>query len=494
MPFFKRSRAVKFCHILLLSLTWIFLSCTTSVKKEFTEEKTPVRLSPDVTPEMLNASFWIKRCVSPDRVLMSRKKIQKTNAKAKKLQSAYYTTNLTLMLDLREMPPLTKAQVRSFMFNGYEKWKLYQIEDGESVLRTPSFWEKLIDYAGIKVLEENEELCEAREMVCVKRADMRCYPSEEFFSAESDYWYDDFAQNSALLLNEPVLSYYVSPDEKWNFVVSSSCMGWVKSEYLAYCSHEEFTSLFDYDSRPLSDFFTVTEHYFSLPQEYVIYNDGGVEVEPFPVELSMGVHLLCASWNDLDMNAWEERFPYDCFAVYVPYRRADGSLGRVKASVPASLGVMGLLPYTSANVIDLLFGALGNRYGWGGMAGQRDCSALAQETFRCFGIELPRNSSAQGKYPARKIFFRKSHTLRRQNLLDKAPPGAIVRLPGHIAFYLGEYKGKQYLLSATEGYYNTKKDRASGDWVRLNSVNINSVDVIRKSGKTWLGDIVEITY
>ena len=40
---------------------------------------------------------------------------------------------------------------------------------------------------------------------------------------------------------------------------------------------------------------------------------------------------------------------------------------------------------------------MGQRYGWGGMFGERDCSALTRDLFTPFGLWLPRNSVAQAR-------------------------------------------------------------------------------------------------
>lgn len=40
---------------------------------------------------------------------------------------------------------------------------------------------------------------------------------------------------------------------------------------------------------------------------------------------------------------------------------------------------------------------MGQHYGWGGMFGLRDCSAMTRDLLAPFGIWLPRNSVAQAR-------------------------------------------------------------------------------------------------
>jgi len=49
------------------------------------------------------------------------------------------------------------------------------------------------------------------------------------------------------------------------------------------------------------------------------------------------------------------------------------------------------------SLISLVNRLVGAPYGWGGLYGNRECSATLQDLFRVFGLWLPRNSSDQAK-------------------------------------------------------------------------------------------------
>lgn len=53
------------------------------------------------------------------------------------------------------------------------------------------------------------------------------------------------------------------------------------------------------------------------------------------------------------------------------------------------------MEFSSANVATLAQGLMGEKYGWGGMFGNRDCSMFLRDVLGNFGFYLLRNSQAQ---------------------------------------------------------------------------------------------------
>lgn len=94
---------------------------------------------------------------------------------------------------------------------------------------------------------------------------------------------------------------------------------------------------------------------------------------------------------------------YDNYLVRLPVRRADRWLEYREAMVPVSADVcVGDLPYTHENVTAQAAKMRGEVYGWGGMLGGRDCSALVGDVYRCFGFRLPRDAAGLALLPARR--------------------------------------------------------------------------------------------
>ena len=55
------------------------------------------------------------------------------------------------------------------------------------------------------------------------------------------------------------------------------------------------------------------------------------------------------------------------------------------------------LPFTYANATRIANELIDEPYGWGGLYGNRDCSAMTRDFFAPFGIWLPRHSEDQAK-------------------------------------------------------------------------------------------------
>lgn len=112
--------------------------------------------------------------------------------------------------------------------------------------------------------------------------------------------------------------------------------------------------------------------------------------------LPMGTSLPLAA-SPGTVRALRGRMSYDNYLVRLPVRRTDGWLEYREAMVPASADVcVGDLPYTHENVAAQAAKMRGEVYGWGGMLGGRDCSALVEDVYRCFGFRLPRRRRRAG--------------------------------------------------------------------------------------------------
>ncbi|WP_104696257.1 NlpC/P60 family protein [Helicobacter salomonis] len=98
-------------------------------------------------------------------------------------------------------------------------------------------------------------------------------------------------------------------------------------------------------------------------------------------------------------------------------------------------------PKAMAAVVDTL---LGQRYGWGGMNQNRDCSAFTRDSFASFGVFLPRNSLAQVRYARNTIDLHKMPASKKEAYIIKhaTPFATILWLKGRIMLYLGTYYGQ----------------------------------------------------
>ena len=141
---------------------------------------------------------------------------------------------------------------------------------------------------------------------------------------------------------------------------------------------------------------------------------------------------------------------------------------------------------TQANILDVAFSCLGNRYGWGSMLGAMDCSAYTRAIYQCFGLDLPRNTTWQQKTPGKVKDLSKLSETEKQKYLETVPAGSLLYFTGHTMVYVGSEAGRAYVinsagsLSNSDGVLNVR---------RMYSVILNPLTARRGSGKTWLSSI-----
>lgn len=147
------------------------------------------------------------------------------------------------------------------------------------------------------------------------------------------------------------------------------------------------------------------------------------------------------------------------------------------------------MPFTYSNVIRLADKTRGEIYGWGGMLGTRDCSALVMEIYRCFGIMLPRNTSDLAKLPEKYAadVSSLSAEAKRETILSQ-PAGVILFFPGHVMIYYGS-DGNELLCLSAAGKFAPVQSSATQN---VYTVEVCSLDVRLSNGKTWLEAVEKI--
>ena len=69
-------------------------------------------------------------------------------------------------------------------------------------------------------------------------------------------------------------------------------------------------------------------------------------------------------------------------------------------------------------------------------------------------------------------------------------PGDILDIGGHVMIYLGKYEGKHYIISMLSTYV---PEDVTSDFdknaVKMARNHINSLDVHRRNGNTWMEEI-----
>ena len=314
---------------------------------------------------------------------------------------------------------------------------------------------------------------------CVQRSDLRSVPFAPRVTSKPNDRFGDTLQESVVLQNEPLAVLHESADGKFLFVAAYFYVGWINSDSVALCSSfKQWQALL----APENDFLVVTGSSFRLCRD---------PYEPLvsELELTMGMRLSLAE-KPGTVKSVRGRMSYDNYIVNVPSRAADGSLKFIEALVPISRDVhIGYMPFTYSNVIRLADKTRGEIYGWGGMLGTRDCSALVMEIYRCFGIMLPRNTSDLAKLPEKYAadVSSLSAEAKRETILSQ-PAGVILFFPGHVMIYYGS-NGNDLLCLSAAGKFAPVQSSATQN---VYTVEVCSLDVRLSNGKTWLEAVEKI--
>ncbi len=114
----------------------------------------------------------------------------------------------------------------------------------------------------------------------------------------------------------------------------------------------------------------------------------------------------------------------------------------------------GTLALTRRAVLTLAFARLGDAYGWGGLGGFRDCSALLLDLAAVFDLRLGRHSSVQARAGLSTLDVSGlSDDVKRRAIAAAHRRGVVfLYMPGHIMLHLGELDGRPYALSAISEY------------------------------------------
>ncbi|MBQ0052723.1 MAG: SH3 domain-containing protein, partial [Treponema sp.] len=308
---------------LLVLALFAFSGCAST---KFTAEKNSpksVILAPDVSAEMLDSSFWIHKIKNPDEVKMTADEIY--------IWNNLNTNNPGLFLvDLKKYDSVISGEeIRGEIVHYTPKRKWYKkvtTKESEKIIELKeSDWKSLFkkmnisplgtfeDFTANKKASQNKKDFPVRRGICVARSNLRMIPDDDFYSDDKDFWFDDAAQNSGILMNEPVVVLWESLDKNFLLVRTAYCSGWIHREDVAFCDDEQFFECFDWTKKKAEGFITVTADRFLLPDEYVVGFNASDSLKSTLPEFFMGTRLLCASWNqDGIVENFSPRVPHGC--------------------------------------------------------------------------------------------------------------------------------------------------------------------------------------
>ena len=426
-----------------------------------------VSYMPNVTAEMSDPSYWASLRDDAQDVILTSEEIEEFNQDTALVSG-------TMIMDLTSADEQFDGQARNEAIKTsatadaeyYFGWT-YGI-DGKKA--DWSYYEKMIDNCRDPKATSKMNV---RYGVAVARTTLQVFPSE------NPIWDDpkdpdfNYQHLSAVCVNDPLLLYTTSKDGKYYLARSRDCSGWISVEDVAVCADkDEWLSA------------------WNLPSEQLLVIYGSkvyTDTSNFAPEISrrmltQGTALELVSDLEPDQLV-NNRSPYHNYVVYLPVRLEDGSYEKRMALIPESAEVsIGFLPLTQENLAMVTLQTVGDVYGWGGMMDSEDCSGMVRTIYACFGLRIGRNGNWQWEMNLEKVDMAYMSLEEKCLILDKLPIGAALCFPGHEMVYLGKVDGKYYVVSSVSSVMSPD----TGNRLRTRSVMINTLDVKRANGMTWL--------
>ncbi len=380
-------------------------------------------LLPNVSREMEQPEFWIKKIQNPARLLLTPEEIQKMNEENLKGEGLY----LCRVKDLKD--EWTQEEILALLNEDWEGFgRTEEVRYGrDGAPLEDSFWNELTKNLNKESLKENNRVLFG---LIVKRTDIRVFPTEKIsMGTPTGYEFDRF-QHSSISPGSLVGIYHFSKDRLWAYVQTGFIRGWVRATALAIAKGKK--EAVDYEEEK--------ERLLITGSFVKVFSDPSLQQVAFLAQMGNTFPTLSQPSDTGTIP------PYHI--IQIPFREADGTLTFRKGYLSKDEDVhRGFLPYTQENVARQAFKMLHQLYGWGEMSGARDCSRFILDIFATFGILMPRNSKLQARIGISHGQVDGMTIKEKEEVLDRAIPlTTTLRLPGHIMLYLGKDKGKYYAI------------------------------------------------
>ena len=427
-----------------------------------------VTLMPDVTAAMSDADFWADRQPGADELILTQEQIKAFNADSAE-RSGTMVMDLRTAKDTYDGAQYNENLEKSATADAEYYFGWTYTDKGEQA--DWDYYQAMID--NCQDPDESKEK-PVRYGIAVKRTLLQVFPSWHPILDDPDDVDFNYQALSAIRVNEPMLIYNTSADGRYYQARIASCSGWVPVKDVALCEDkEQWLAAWDLPSEKLLVVYGNKE-----------YTDASNSTPQTARRmLSQGTALELVTDLEPDQIIGN-RSPYHNYVVYLPVRRSDGTYEKQMALIPETAKVsVGYLPLTMRNIAMVALESLGDAYGWGGMLDVEDCSGMIRTVYACFGLDIGRNGDWQYNMNIEKIDMTNMSLEEKKLILDRMPLGAALCFNGHEMMYLGKVDGKYYVVSTVSSIVSPD----TGNILRTRDVMINTMDVKRGSGMTWLG-------
>ncbi|GAA8193247.1 SH3 domain-containing C40 family peptidase [Helicobacter pylori] len=286
--------------------------------------------------------------------------------------------------------------------------------------------------------------------VVVRDSDVRAVPTNKpYYLSQKGYPFDRY-QNSLIFQGTPVLITHFNTDKTYAHIQSSFVYGWIKVSDLAYMRDKDIELLTK-----------IKNYVMPIKDKIPLYTDYG----DFYTDARVGeLFALIPQSQNASQNPQKKEL------------KAYGFLKDAKGYATLQSVILNekdffVFPkaFTSENMAYFIDTMLGQKYGWGGLLGNRDCSAFTRDSFANFGILLPRNSYAQSRYANNYVDLSSMKAKEKEDYIIKnaTPFGTLIYLKGHIMLYLGAYNHQAIVAHSiwsvqTQKHFKTLSHKIGG--------------------------------
>ncbi|MCH5323063.1 MAG: SH3 domain-containing protein [Helicobacter sp.] len=265
-----------------------------------------------------------------------------------------------------------------------------------------------------------------------------------------DYW-----QNSSIYSGTPILITHYSQSKAWAFVESGFVSGWVEVSKIATFSQEQVQ-------------ITRSRNFIVPTQDYVPLYDSRSQ---FLENARIGMLLPIVEQNK------------NAYKTLIYQRDEKGQAKAITTWVSKEYFQTFPMIFSTRNFATLAQKLIGEKYGWGGILGNRDCSMFLRDIFSNYGIYLPRNSQAQIQYetPNKLSTYYDLSSLDSAQKLEKIAQNAIpfatlIAMKGHIMLYVGQFGNKIMVLHDIWGLKTLQNETLEGRKI-IGQIAITPIDI-----------------
>ncbi|RAP39033.1 hypothetical protein DID80_00770 [Candidatus Marinamargulisbacteria bacterium SCGC AAA071-K20] len=332
-------------------------------------------------------------------------------------------------------PNILRTYTKNFQKEFTQPWRLKrkQLLDSKALKssitrfkRSPGYGEnkQKHNYSWIKGLEKDMRVKSypnfIQKAITVKNTNIRLLPTFKpvlpHFKHNGGGFPFDRAQNSAISAGTPIMITHVNKKKTWIYAKTPFAEGWIDIRDIAYVG-----------PKFLREYFSYKKTVAITTEEVELYNHSNQ-------------YLFSANIGTIFKLIKTKKRHY-VVAVPVSSPKRYAYFKHIKINKNDSHTQP--LPLSYKNLTKIADELAGKPYGWGGLYGNRDCSAMIKDLFTPFGIWLPRHSSAQAKRVGTFVNLKDIDNTTKETLIVNSaiPYLTLIWYPGHIMLYIGENKG-----------------------------------------------------